>query len=212
MYLLGAFMNKPLNILLFGLTIILSNCNSYKYISIPQSDKITIPVKVNTAVPHIPQMDSYSCATTSAAMAVSYFINKIEDPLDKDYVWKISKSDIYTINHYGNNMIGLKNITDYFGLRGEFHNKMTLLELKYILSIGALVVVNIRPNLSESSTHAVLVTGYDDNLGQLDFMDTSVRSPKYTQSYEEYLLHWNGWLSNPIIYSERCGFIIYPNK
>ena len=43
-------------------------------------------------VPHILQNDDYSCATTSLALAITYFEN-LDKSLDEEFVWKISGTD-----------------------------------------------------------------------------------------------------------------------
>ena len=44
-------------------------------------------------VVYIPQNDKKSCATTSCAMAISYFEKLKNKPLDKETVWEISGTD-----------------------------------------------------------------------------------------------------------------------
>ncbi len=73
--------------------------------------------RVKFDVPHIPQNDTYSCATTSLAMAISHFEGHL---LDKDTAWKISGTEKQDVWKYGNDMAGLKKIAIHYGYKSAF--------------------------------------------------------------------------------------------
>ena len=67
---------------------------------------------VKLHVPYIPQNDTKSCATTSVAMAISFYEQLQDVPLDKELVWKISGIDEAIISRAGNDMKGLEAVSD----------------------------------------------------------------------------------------------------
>ena len=78
---------------------------------------VDTPIRVKWDVVYIPQNDMKSCATTSVAMAISYYERLNDHPLDKETVWNISGTDENTVYKYGNDMEGLKRIADYYGYK-----------------------------------------------------------------------------------------------
>ena len=75
---------------------------------------------------YIPQNDRKSCATTSLAMAITYYEKRNDHPLDKEAVWRISETDEKAVYQYGNDMDGLKKIANHFGYQSEFVEQMTI--------------------------------------------------------------------------------------
>ncbi len=87
------------------------SCNvttKYKYITIDKN--YSLPTNVYIKTPHIFQNDQKSCATTSVAIAVSYYLGLNDAPLNKENVWKISESKEEIVSKYGNDMAGLKKL------------------------------------------------------------------------------------------------------
>jgi len=76
--------------------------------------------------------DDYSCATTSLAMAITYLEN-LDKPLDKEFVWKISGTDQKDVHKYGNDMEGLKRIANHFGYKSEFLEYMNISDIEHLL-------------------------------------------------------------------------------
>jgi hypothetical protein len=150
------------HILSLGLCILLTACahNGIRVIEIPEKALISIPESISHAVPLIPQFDNYSCATTSAAMAIS-FLGKTATPLNKNDVWALSGTEIETVLRYGNDMSGLKKIADHYGYKSEYANNIDIPKLEYLLSIGAMPILNIKQNDNGSGggSHAVLAIG-----------------------------------------------------
>jgi len=106
--------------------------NNYAYTTLDYT--YDYPTKALIKTPHIFQNDHKSCATTSVAIAVSYFLGLTDAPLDKDIVWKISVTKEETIVKSGNDMNGLQKITDFYGLKGEYKNNISIIDLKYLLA------------------------------------------------------------------------------
>ena len=190
--------------------VVLSSCTPEKIIGIevPQNSHLPNIVRIN--VPHISQNDNYSCASTSAAMAISSYIGLFEKPLDKEESWIISKSNKFIIRNFGNDVSALKRLVNYYGYSGEFVNKIGIYNLKYLLSKGVLVVLFIRPNLDMQSTHAILATGYDEANEKVFIEDPSNKIK--VLSFNELEKHWNAILSIPLSRTYQAGFIIYPKK
>jgi hypothetical protein len=202
----------PKSLLLLICSSFLYNCstiNNYKYIVIPK--QLTIPDYNNIHAPHIYQNDSYSCGTTSIAMAVSYYMNKSDVPLTKEEVWTISGLSIDRVHKYGNDMAGLLRISKYYGLKGEFHNGFTIEEIEYLLANNILVAINYRPNTKSQSTHMVLLTGYNRIKRFFVLQDpNNIWSTFDYMTYDDLLKRWTAFITNPNMNSFRSGFIIYP--
>jgi hypothetical protein len=196
---------------LIWLMLLISGCNRKSYIvgiDISKENIGSIPAVVKLNVVYIPQNDNKSCATTSAAMAISYYAD-LRKPLDKEVVWKISGTDENTIYQYGNDMGGLKRIAEYFGYKSEYADNMAIHDIEFLLSKGILVVLNIRMNETGSATHAVLATGYDNSKKILYINDPATIDRKFFK-YSDLEKRWSAILSSPMGMSYRSGFIIYP--
>lgn len=140
-------------------------------------------------------------------MAISHFEGRL---LDKETVWKISGTDEQAIYRYGNDMDGLKKITSHYGYQGEFKDQLTIRDLERLLTQKALIVINIRANPDEtSSSHAVLVAGFDKDLEML-YINDPADHQKTSIPYSDLLSHWSAYLSSPPGLFEKSGFIIYP--
>jgi hypothetical protein len=166
-------------------------------------------IKIINNVVYIAQNDNYSCATTSVAMAVSYFLfdNK---PLDKETIWELSGTNKSFVLNYGNDMYGLKKITDSYNLRSEYKTNLTISDLEKLLIEGALIVLNIKVNETGSSTHAILAVGFNKKGEYLYIKDPSI-SDNYLFYYSDLKKRWSAHLSLPRGMSFRSGFIIYPD-
>lgn len=170
-----------------------------------------LPNNVKRNVPYIPQNDNYSCATTSMAMAISYYEN-LDKPLDKELVWKISGTDENNVYKYGNDMEGLKNIANYYGYKSEYTEHMKITDIEHLLSKGILVMLNIKNKKGSSANyHALLVIGYDKNKKILYINDSSNRRNKVFE-YSDLETRWSAALSSPIGMSHQSGFVIYPKN
>lgn len=176
-----------------------------------------IPDKVKFDVVHINQNDKKSCATTSVAMAISYYENLNDNPLNKETVWKISGSNEYITCTYGADMNGLKRITDYYGYKGKFAENMNITDIENLLSQGILIMLNIREIKNDFfdrplnfPSHAVLVVGYDKNKKILYINDPANKQNKVL-SYYDLENRWSAHLSSPkYMLFHNSGFIIYP--
>jgi hypothetical protein len=181
--------------------------HSLKGIRIDPADLESLPASIRHDVPFIPQNDNYSCATTSLAMAISYY----EDgtiAIDKDAAWQISGTDRETVRKMGNDMAGLERLATHFGYESEYGNRLSMSTLEVLLSQNALIVLNIRAYRTGRQTHAVLATGYDHTRETLYINDPG-DSPK-EMSYADLEARWSAYLSNPRGMSRRSGFVIYP--
>jgi hypothetical protein len=112
---LGIFMKKVsfcifcFASLVFAFCVLSCNVTTkYKYITIDKN--YSLPTNVYIKTPHIFQNDQKSCATTSVAIAVSYYLGLNDAPLNKENVWKISESKEEIVSKYGNDMAGLKKL------------------------------------------------------------------------------------------------------
>ncbi|MCP4458600.1 MAG: hypothetical protein GY816_11345, partial [Cytophagales bacterium] len=72
---------KYLNlVLLILIACVAISCQSINLIDATREGTITLPDKIILDVAQIFQNDTYSCATTSAAMAITYFENRNNNP------------------------------------------------------------------------------------------------------------------------------------
>lgn len=175
--------------------------------AVPNHTK-NVPNRVKLNVVYIPQNDAKSCATTSIAMAISYYENLNETPLDKETVWQISGTDEHTVYKYGNDMEGLKRIADYYGYKSEYVEHMKITDIENLISKGIPVMLNIG---DEVGTHALLVIGYDKNKMILYVNDPAYRHNKVIE-YSDLETSWSAHLSSPKGKSQRSGFIVYPKN
>lgn len=173
-----------------------------------ESTGITSNSRVKFDVPHIPQNDNYSCATTSLAMAISHFAGHL---LDKNTAWKISGTEKQAVLKYGNNMDGLKKIATHYGYKSEFRDLMTIRDLEDLLTQKALIVINVRANPNVPASHSVLVTGFDRD-PETFYINDPADPQKTSISYSDLLSLWSTYLSSPARLSEQSGFIIYPKS
>lgn len=196
---------------LTGLLFVLAGCGGGSGGSSGSTQEINDALNgiVRHAVVNIAQNDDYSCATTSTAMAISYF-DKLTTPINKDTAFKISGSSIDTIHNAGNDMGGLKNIANYYGYKSEYVANMSLDMLENLLAANALIVLNIKAGDTGSATHAVLATGYNKNLRKIYVNDPLLRIAEFDYTYLE--SRWSADLSNPSGMSYKSGFVIYPTK
>jgi len=102
---LGIFMKKVsfcifcFASLVFAFCVLSCNVTTkYKYITIDKN--YSLPTNVYIKTPHIFQNDQKSCATTSVAIAVSYYLGLNDAPLNKENVWKISESKEEIVSKY----------------------------------------------------------------------------------------------------------------
>ena len=166
---------------------------------------------VKLDIPYIAQNDNYSCATTSLAMAISYYEKLNDKPLDKEFVWKLSNTDEKDVCKYGNDMEGLKNIANYYGYRSEYKEKMEIADVEELLSQGALVILNFQVDNKSSATHAQLVTGYNKNK-KIFYINDPANIQNQVLEYSDLQTRWNANLSSPRGQSHRSCFIIYPKN
>ena len=172
----------------------------------PDQSGIVTHIQVKHDVPYIPQNDKKSCATTSLAMAISYFENLHDNPLDKESIWQLSGMDENVAYQYGNDMDGLKKVATHFGYKSEFRDQMTISNLEQLLSKKALIVLNVRKKPTE--THAVLVSGYDRNQ-QVLFINDPANPDKTRVKYTNLIPLWIAHLSSPRGLFQQSGFIIW---
>jgi hypothetical protein len=193
-------------ILPFALTFCVSNGIR----KIPMDPSFQIPPRYLIPVPHISQNDTYSCGTTSIAMAISYYEGMIDNPLSKDLAWEISGSDIDFAHTWGHDIRGFQKLTLHYGYASEFANLLSLADLKYLISHGIPVVLIIHPILGRIQTHAVLACGYNDDQGLLYVEDPADGRKGFY--YSELYDYWSANIGNPLFISVRAGFIIYPKE
>lgn len=193
-----------------SLFIIVGCVHKSSFVGIDIAEK-NIPNRVKLNVVYIPQNDKKSCATTSIAMAISYYENLNDKPLDQETVWKISGTDENTVYKYGNDMKGLKNIADHYGYKSEYAEHMKITDIQHLLSKGILVMLNIKFKMKDSATHAVLVIGYDKNKKIFYINDPANRQIKVLE-YSDLETRWSAYLSSPRGQSHRSGFIVYPKN
>ena len=164
---------------------------------------------VKHSVVSIYQNNDYTCATTSAAMAISYF-DKLAVPISNDVAWTISGSSIDAIHSTGNDMDGLKRLADHYRYKSEYVNNMNTDMLEGLLAANALIVLNIKAGDTGNATHAVLATGYNKSARKIYVNDPAGRLTEFDYSYLE--SRWSAHLSSPYGASTRSGFVIYPTK
>lgn len=196
---------KPLFLCLL---LALTGCNSMKSTKFPDNFETKIPASHQIKnFPHIEQRDNYSCATTSLAIVMSYYDNQTYGKSD---VWKASGSSITEVSKVcGNDMNGLKAAAKKYGFTSyEFVRGMSIDELKYMISQGIPVVVNIK-NFWKESFHAVVVTGYDEE--DFTFVDPASSLSSYKIDYQTFGNKWYASLCTPR--GERqshTAFLLYP--
>jgi hypothetical protein len=167
-----------------------------------------LPQHLRYEVPYIPQNDTYSCGTTSLSMAISYYLGRSEDPLDKDEAWEISQTDIDFTHKFGFDLKSFKRLVEHFNCRGEMVNELGLDRLKRVLAEGYLVVLFIQPDPENASTHAILAVGYNEQQEIIFIKDPSTNQ-KYI--WNPHLLErWKAWIGKPAGMSQQAGYIIYP--
>jgi ABC-type bacteriocin/lantibiotic exporter with double-glycine peptidase domain len=186
----------------------LSACNTLTGIKVPENIAEQVPPSFQNKVPLIAQNDGYSCATTSLAMVMSFHDKK---KYDKSEVWDKSGSSIYDVkNVCGNDMGGLKNAAKWAGFEHyEFKQSSSPDELRYLVSNGLPVIINIR-NFTRPSYHAVVVTGYKD--GEFVINDPAGwGGESYTVSEKKLEHHWYANLCSPRAKEvSRSIFVVYP--
>jgi hypothetical protein len=214
---IGKDSNMKLTNVIILISILLLNfvsCNSnnrYQYIEIKNDYKLPQQVLIRT--PHIFQNDQKSCATTSVAMAVSYYLGLNNAPIEKEKAWLISESKEEIVNKEGNDMFGLKKITDFYGLKGEYKDNITITDLKYLLANNILVSINIKISEKSNATHMFLVCGYDDSKKVLYINDPANPKDEINEYPMELLKkQWKAYLSKPKGMSHQSGYIIYPKE
>jgi hypothetical protein len=188
-----------------------SQLRELKYTSLPRHE-IEIPNEYINKVPYIAQNDTKSCATTSAAMAISFFEKRFSNPLDKEKSWEISGAKESDIKNHGNDMDSLRRLVNYYGYNGEFVQNLSIQNIEYLIAHGALIVLNIKLNKSGSQTHAILAVGYNKSEEMIYFVDPAGEAGNYKISYKELESIWEAGLSHPNIRSKKSGFIIYPRS
>ena len=182
--------------------------STIKKIYVPNPREIRLPNRVKLDVVHISQQnDNRTCATTSVAMAISYYK---KETLDKEKVWKISGTNVDIIRLWGNDMAGLKRIADHYGYKNEYAAFLTFHDLEFLLSKGILPVINIKYQKTGMATHAVLVTGYDRSKRIFYINDPATSSASSKLDYVDLKSRWSAYLSSPRGMSIRSAFIIYP--
>ncbi len=170
-------------------------------------DKNHIPDKYLINMDRIKQNDNYSCATTSVAMIISYY-KQLSEPLNKDYIWELSKTDKERVLRYGNDIMGLNRICDYYDYNYEFKQNMSFDDLHYFISKNIPVVIFI--NFDRKHTHATVVNGYDSDKKVFYIIDPSVEDEVMPEAFLE--KHWSALLSNPKTESHRAGYLIFKKE
>jgi len=142
---------------------VLSGCVGIRKISVPENYVDSLPKSKLIDVPLIGQYDNYSCATTALAMVMSYYDNTI---YPKNEVWDRSGASIHEATKVcGNDMHALKKAATSYGFHNhEFVSPLKLEELKYLISKNIPVIVNIKTYQCNTCYHAVVITGYDEEL------------------------------------------------
>jgi uncharacterized protein YvpB len=171
---------------------------------------MNIPNMVKLNVFYIPKTYGESCAETSVAMIISYYENLEDNPIDSETVWKISGTNEYMALNYGANMESLKNIADHYGYRSEYIENMKISDVEYLLSQKIPVMLNIKNEIG-STTHALLVIGYDKNKKIFYINDPGNRCNKIFK-YSDLETRWESHLSSPMGMSYRSGFVVYPKN
>ena len=167
--------------------------------------------EVKLDVVYIAQNDKKSCATTSVAMAISYYEQLKDAPLNKDKVWNISGTDEAMIKQYGNDMDGLKRIADHYGYKSKYLEYMEVSDVERFLSDGIPVMLNILFSKQSSVTHAILVVGYNKNR-RIFYINDPANDQNKIVEYSDLESRWSAHLSSPRGMSHRSGFIVYPKN
>ncbi len=186
--------------------VLLSSGCVHKQVMLTQKDIDAIPAYHAIKLTRIPQNDDYSCATTSLAMIISYYQN-LAEPLDKEYIWNLSGTDISRVRKYGNDISGLNAVAKKYQYAYSFEQNMTYDKLRYYISKNMPVIVFI--NFDERHTHATLLTGYDKGKKIYFMTDPSSDETIMRESFLDN--HWTAWLSNPRTDSFRAGYVLYKN-
>jgi hypothetical protein len=133
-------------------------------------------------------------------------------PLNKNDVWALSGTEIETVLRYGNDMSGLKKIADHYGYKSEYANNIDIPKLEYLLSIGAMPILNIKQNDNGSGggSHAVLAIGYSKSDQTIYINDPAMQLSAF--DYKRLERRWSANLSSPPGSSYQSAFIIYPSK
>ena len=184
-----------------------SNIKGIDPSAIPKGD---IPISFNNDVVFIPQNDNKSCATTSVAMALSYFENRNSNPFNKDAIWQLSNSNEKLVRTIGNDIYGLINICDYYGYSYSLVQNISYDQLDHALANKILMVMFIKKNIAGTQSHAVLITGYDKDKNVLYINDPA--RGKITKYFDEASVYWRTWIGKPLMKTNRAGFYIYPKK
>lgn len=158
------------------------------------------------AVPYIEQRDDYSCATTSAAMVISYYEHQM---LDKDKVWLISGSNVQDVKNYGNDMDGLKKVADHYGYKSEFKENLSLTDLGKYISEDTPVIINLLQEVGLPYTHSVLVIGCNSKDKIFYLHDPAYTVVGERISYQALSKRWSSHLSKPRKLAVQSGFLVY---
>lgn len=189
-------------------SILLFGCKSYTCNMNLSHDEINkLPNEVNIPVQIILKDDSYSCATTSVAMAISY-LNQNNQLLDKDAVWNISGSSIDIATKRGFELEGLITIAVHYNYQYDFYENLLFNEMEYLLSNGALIVIFIR--VDRRKIHAVLVKGFNRDSKIFYINDSSEYITEL--SYDFLNKNWNTDFADLHRIVNRAGFVLYPKK
>ncbi len=171
-----------------------------------------VPVSCLHSVPHIAQRDGKSCATTAAAMAISFYRGADSAPIDKETAWVISGAKESDVAVSGNDMDALLRLARHYGYAGEFARNLTVGNLETLLSHGVLAVLNIKARETGSQTHAVLAVGYNRDERILYVADPAFGPEVRAFPYAALEARWAASLSHPRAYARRSGFVIYPKR
>ena len=188
--------------------LLLAGCDRYQPLGkdVNTIHKVPILLSKNNNVVLIYQDDNYSCATTSVAMAISYYENRNTDPINKNDAWDVSRSNVKLVNNKGNDVYGLINICNHFHYQYSFIQNSSLNDLENIILNNLLAVAFI--NIDGKRTHAVLITGY--NLERKELFINDPGGSKTKMRYSDFNNHWSAWLGKPHIKTTKALFIIYP--
>ena len=198
-------MKKISIVLLSAILLIGCSSNDYKQNSIPMSELNNIPDRVILNIEPQYQTTNYTCATVSLGMAINYVTNNQID-LSEEEVWVTTRTTIEAARKYGNDMNGLARVCKKYSVKYKFLNKMNIDVLQYYLAHDNPVILNIRPDITQNYTHALLAVGYDKNTQTIYINDPSDVFTEF--SYEELNKRWNAWLYRPRFHSEQSGFIL----
>ncbi|WP_271273741.1 C39 family peptidase [Aliamphritea hakodatensis] len=192
--------------------LLLTACNTLSGIDVPENFKENLPSKAENDVPVLGQYDGYSCATTSLAMVMSFHDKK---RYNANEVWDKSGSSIHQVSRVcGNDMNGLRNAAEWAGFeKHEFITNASVAQLKYLVSQGLPVVINIHNFFSNNPRqyHAVVVAGYDGD--QFLIRDPQGAGRSYKISEKKLEKDWYAVLCSPRTKrADRSMFVLYPKK